>query len=169
MGSKKRKGRRDKEPVARKPGGTLLLSVVILLLTGLGSSIYLTHLHYVVHSGTKDVESFCAISEGFNCVTVATSEYSSFLGIPVAVWGLEFYVLALLAVALSGLGLWRVRRWDSLLFIAMGLSLPACAALAWISVSCINSVCISRWTETTNLSGGGQVASLIVRPVLAAL
>jgi protein-disulfide isomerase/uncharacterized membrane protein len=120
-----------------------VLSVVILLLTGLGSSIYLTHLHFVVHGGgTGEVQSFCAISEGFNCVTVATSEYSVFLGIPVAVWGLEFFALALLVVGLSGLGIWSVRRWDSLLFIAMTLSLPVCAALAWISVSCINSVCI---------------------------
>ena len=42
----------------------------------------------------------------------------------------------------GGLGLWRLRRWDSLVFWAMALSLPACGALAWVSVSCIQSVCI---------------------------
>jgi len=138
-----KKGKGSSAPLEQKPQGWLVLPMVLLLLVGLGTSAYLTHLHVKVHAaGGGDVQSFCAISEGFNCITVATSKYSVFLGIPVAVWGLEFFGLALLAVAMSGLGLWSVRRWDSLLFVATAVGVPACAILAWISVSCINSVCI---------------------------
>lgn len=138
---KKRQEKQDRGQGA--PRGWLALPLVLLLLTGLGSSVYLTYLHLEVHAaGGGEVQSFCAISEGFNCVTVATSEYSTFLGVPVAVYGMEFYLLGLAAVILSGIGLWSVRRWDSLLFVGMALSLPVCAGLFWVSISCIQSVCI---------------------------
>ncbi len=138
-----RKKKRSQQPRTDKPKRWVRLPVVLLLLTGLGSSIYLTQLHLEVHrSGGGDVQSFCAISEDFNCVTVATSEYSRVAGVPVAIYGLEFYLLGLAAVVLSTLGLWSVRRWDSLIFVGMALSLPVCALLFWVSISCIQSVCI---------------------------
>lgn len=130
------------DPVQRRRK-RLLVPTILLLLFGLGCSLYLGNLHLKVHGpGGQHVQSFCAISKGFNCVTVATSEYSIFLGIPVALYGIEFFVATLAMVIISAAGWWRVRAWESLLFLAMALSLPACGYLAWISVSCIESVCI---------------------------
>jgi protein-disulfide isomerase/uncharacterized membrane protein len=143
--SKKKAGRRaaGQKKAAAPRKGWLLYVTALLLLVGLGSSIYLANLHVQVHArGGGPVSSFCALSEGFNCVTVATSEYSVFLGIPVAIYGIEFFAVVLAVALLSGLGWWRLRRWDSLVFWATALSLPACGALAWISVSCIQSICI---------------------------
>lgn len=135
-------GRKKTDPEQRKRK-RLLVPTILLLLIGLGASLYLGNLHLKVHGpGGHQVQSFCAISKGFNCITVATSEYSSFLGIPVALFGVEFFVAGLAVVLLSAAGGWRVRAWDSLLFIGMVLSLPACGVLAWISISCIESVCI---------------------------
>jgi len=134
--------KKHQPPPSVQPPGWLVGTAVLLLLTGLGSSVYLMLLHLQVQASGSEVQSFCAISKSFNCVTVATSEYSVFLGMPVALYGLEFYVLALAAILLSGLRLWSVIRWDSLVFDALALSLPVCGLLAWISVSCIQSVCI---------------------------
>jgi len=115
----------------------------VLILLGLGLSLYLGHLYLSVHNpGHGPVESFCALSESFNCVTVATSEYSSFLGLPIALYGIEFFAASLAVLMLSTLGIWRVRRWDSLVFVAAGLGLPVCGLLAWISTSRIHSFCI---------------------------
>jgi protein-disulfide isomerase len=121
----------------------LLWPTVLLLLVGLGASLYLGNLHLEVHGPDgESVQSFCAINDDFNCVTVATSEYSSFLGLPVALYGIEFFLLALLAVLLSGRRAWRVKSWDSLIFDATLLALPVCGFLAYLSVTCIESICI---------------------------
>lgn len=121
----------------------LLFPIIILLVIGLASSIYLFHLYLLVHSPAgPPINTFCSISKGLNCVTVATSAYSSFLGIPIALWGLEFFGLAIITVFLSTLGFWRLRRWDSLLFWSTMCSLPICGLLAWISASRIHSFCL---------------------------
>lgn len=121
----------------------LLVPILLLLALGLAASIYLLRLHLQVHgAGGAQVQSFCAINENFNCVTVATSEYSVFLGLPVALYGVEFFALGLVGVLLSALGIWRVKAWDSLVFVGVTLSLPICAVLAYISITCISSICL---------------------------
>lgn len=53
-----------------------------------------------------DFKSFCAVSEGMNCETVALSSYSTLAGRPVSVWAVAGYAfMALLAL----LGLFRLR------------------------------------------------------------
>ncbi len=64
----------------------LLTSIVVLLTIGLAASVYLVNLYVEVHNESgQPVESFCAVSDGLNCVTVANSEYSTIAGVPVAV------------------------------------------------------------------------------------
>lgn len=115
----------------------------MLLLVGLGSSLYLGHLYLRVHRpGGGPVDSFCNINQAFNCVTVATSDYSTVLGLPIALLGIEFFAGALGLMLLSHVGVWGVRRWDSLLVLLCGPGLLACGVLAWISATYIHSFCI---------------------------
>lgn len=117
--------------------------ILVLLLCGLGSSIYLTDLYFKIQAVGSDVQSFCAINQSFNCVTVATSKYSVFLGIPISLYGVEYFSLAILLVLLGTLvKKLPLGRWDSLLFIASVCSLPACAILAYISATQIKSFCL---------------------------
>jgi len=115
----------------------------LFLVCGLVCSLYLGHLHLLVNSpGAGQVDSFCNINEAFNCVSVATSAYSSFLGLPIALWGIEFFALCLGIVLASAWGIWRIKRWDSLVFVLNAVGLIPCAILAWISAYKIYSFCI---------------------------
>jgi len=80
-------------------GRGFLLAVVVVSLLGLGSSVYLSILHWQVHNLPGHV-SFCAISEEVNCDTVSISKYSDLFGVPISTWGIFYYVL------LITLGLW---------------------------------------------------------------
>jgi protein-disulfide isomerase/uncharacterized membrane protein len=121
----------------------LAAPILLLLLIGLLSSAYLLHLFIKVRSqGAGNVDSFCAVSDTLNCVTVANSTYSTFLGLPIALFALEFFLLAVALVAVTLLKAWRLRAWDSLIFDLYALSLPVCGLLAWISATQIRSLCL---------------------------
>jgi uncharacterized membrane protein len=76
------------EPARWRPIAALVLSIA-----GLGVSIYLTAAHF---SGAKLA---CSDTGIVNCEKVTTSAQSYFLGVPVALWGLIFFV-AMVAVNL---------------------------------------------------------------------
>ena len=81
------------------PASSLALSVA-----GAGVSSYLTYEHY-----SASTTLACPENATLNCLKVTTSEWSSFLGIPVAVLGLVFFVgMAVLCLP----ALWRSpARW----------------------------------------------------------
>ena len=121
----------------------LALAVAALLCVGLASSIYLTHLYVQVHRpGANAVDSFCALSEKVNCVTVSNSSYSTVLGIPVSVYGLEYFTFALLLLVLGRVRSFPLRQWHSYLFLCSAASIPFCIALGYIATFVIRSVCI---------------------------
>ncbi|WP_238016080.1 vitamin K epoxide reductase family protein [Dactylosporangium sp. AC04546] len=70
-----------------------------LAVAGLGVSIYLTIEHF-----TSSTTLACPDTGALNCLKVTTSDQSKFLGIPVAVLGLLYFV-AMLVVSLPAL--WR--------------------------------------------------------------
>ena len=123
-----------------------LLAIVALVLLGIGfaSSIYLTNLYAQVTEAMNggSVDSFCNISEGVNCESVAASEYSAFLGVPISVYGLQYFGVAIALVLASLLRILPIRRWDSLLFTLSCTGVPVTIILGWISVSLIESVCV---------------------------
>jgi|GEM_PF-231956 len=129
----------------KRPSGKLAGIVLALLGTGFASSVYLTNLYVdateALQGGAK-LESFCNLSKGVNCETVAASEYSAFLGIPISVWGLEFFGLAIAIVLASHFRLLPLKRWDSLLFALSCIGVPVTVVLGYISVTVIQSVCI---------------------------
>ncbi|HUU03613.1 MAG TPA: vitamin K epoxide reductase family protein [Myxococcota bacterium] len=83
-------------------GREWLFALLALNFVGLGVAVYLSVLHWQVYNVPGHV-SFCAISEGMNCDTVALSRYSVALGVPVSTWGIMFYLL------LITLGVWGIR------------------------------------------------------------
>ena len=72
---------------------SLRVIVIVLCLVGAGLSALSLRSHYATTS-----TDYCALNETFNCDVVNRSQYSSFLGMPVAFIGLAGY-LVLLALA----------------------------------------------------------------------
>ncbi len=72
------------------------ICIPLLLLAGAGISLFLLFHHVKLTSGCQFLPSSCAINEQFNCDVVALSSYSQILGMPVAGYGLFFYLFCFL-------------------------------------------------------------------------
>ena len=137
---KRRKGRKaashtphlSYSPATRAPTPNAPRALILLILTFVGIALT-TYLSYTALFGTHP--AFC--SEGSGCDLVQSSRWATFLGIPMATWGLFTYlVLAALA--------WRLRTkprsWTPLLFIAVG-GFGVSAYLTVISIVEIEATC----------------------------
>ena len=114
--------------------------VASLALAGIFISLYLT-LYKIGVIG----ELSCSIG---SCETVNTSKWSSFLGLPVAAWGLFFYV-DVFAIALLG----TMPRFENEPLISLVLTAEAAvgvlfsAWLTYLELGVIHAICI--WCVTS--------------------
>lgn len=125
-----------REPLSR---GDLLLLVVLLAAAGIGDAAYLAYEWYLPAG-----QQVCDINPFINCTTVRLSVYSSFLGVPTALFGLAGFavllVLALLAFrGVERLGPWSVDRW-LLAFASLGAVLGL--GLTLIEIFVIGAICL---------------------------
>ena len=121
---------------------------------GLGVSVYLGFQH-AADAGA----SACSVSEVFNCDTVNRSEYSEFMGIPIAFIGAGFYAAVLVVSAAA------MRRPEShpraghTIFAGSLLGVAYSAFLAWASMQlgawCL--FCISLYGVNLILLGGSAL------------
>lgn len=77
------------KPKLVRPKVTKILYVASLLI--LINALIAGYLLYEFY--TLNPEAFCSINETFDCLTVAQTEYAVMFGVPVAMWGLGFYVV----------------------------------------------------------------------------
>ena len=124
----------------------------MLALCGATLSVILARLHARAHAGFS---SFCAISDVVNCDRVATSRFSVFLGLPVAVWGAFGYGVA---AVLAARALARARRGGAastgLLFAVAAVAVAASVALAIVSKAAIGAwclLCVASWVTAVAL------------------
>lgn len=78
-----RTGRTPASPRPRR----LPIVMAFLTLIGLAISLYLTVAHY-----SHEISPVCAENAAIDCAAVTSSEYSEFLGIPLPVLGMGFFV-----------------------------------------------------------------------------
>lgn len=83
----------------------LAISMIVASLSGMVAS-YLALKHHVTHAfaaklGIDIDPSFCNINSAFNCDVVNNSNYSTLAGLPVASYGLIFYLLVFLLSILA--------------------------------------------------------------------
>ena len=71
------------------------LRVVFLAFTGVLVSCYLLYHHVSVVGDFQTGPSLCNFGGYVNCEDVARSGFSTFLGVPVASWGILYYALLL--------------------------------------------------------------------------
>ena len=67
----------------------------ILALIGLALSIKLAMIYYSANYDQYALSSFCSINDFIDCDGVAKTNTSQFLGIPLAYWGILFYITVL--------------------------------------------------------------------------
>jgi protein-disulfide isomerase len=117
-----------------------LLAAAALSGAGIALSALLMRQHASAHAG---IASACNINDFVNCDRVATSAYSVFLGLPIALWGLLGYGL-LLILALVGLGTRRPHdSWPAgLLFLGAAGAAAVSVLLALLSELAIGALCL---------------------------
>ncbi|NHN57093.1 vitamin K epoxide reductase family protein [Calidifontibacter sp. DB0510] len=121
--------------VRRRPRWLAPASLALAVL-GLLVSAYLTFEHF-----TGSTTLACSDSGAVNCAKVTTSDWSRFLGMPVAVLGLAFFV-AMVVLCLPVV--WRrAPRWvDYLRLAAAGVGMVMVLYLVWAEFFKINAICL---------------------------
>jgi protein-disulfide isomerase/uncharacterized membrane protein len=117
--------------------------VIGLSLLGLLFSAVALYQHVVVTHGLATGPSFCNISRHINCDAVNASPWSLFLGLPVAAYGLLFYlgILGLVSLSGSGRSVSAHKAYEVVLFLSLVASLVS-LALFCISEFIIGALCL---------------------------
>lgn len=117
--------------------GTALISSILSILV----HSYLALTHYKIKFGLSEGKSLCNINATFNCDTVATSRYASFLDLPIASWGAATHFVLSLILILWFIGL--LKNPSRVLRIALLLS--AFIALISIVMGGISTLLLSTY------------------------
>ena len=113
---------------------------LVLSLTGLALSAYLTYVHY-------NLDALVCGTGG--CELVQTSEYSEMFGVPIALFGLLMFAVLAGAIVL------RAVRPDLAEYISTGIVMILVAAivywayLTWLELNVIHAVC--QWCVATSI------------------
>jgi uncharacterized membrane protein/protein-disulfide isomerase len=119
-----------------------LLTVVLAIVGSLVSALALYE-HVIFRAGLATGPSFCNLSQHINCEAVNASDWSLIFGLPIASYGLFFYIaiLGLLAVAGPNRGL-SDERANRVVFLGAALGSLASIALFAISEFIIGALCL---------------------------
>lgn len=120
--------------------GKALVATAVL---GAVLGVLSTYVHYRVRWSGGVYTSFCNVSEHVNCDDVVTSPYGIFLGVPVSIWAIGFYLLfAFVARRASGArSAERNRARADLLLLALG-GAAFSLYLAVVSVAVLGTICL---------------------------
>ena len=129
-------------PITRRTTIASVLALIVAL-AGAAVAVFLLREYITVTEGGLAEGLLCTGGAAFDCNAVAGSEHSTMLGLPVALWGLVFYIV------MSGLALATLlfRPAERAAAASLGL-LAGCVALvfdaylAWVMVARIGTVCL---------------------------
>jgi uncharacterized membrane protein len=109
--------------------------VALLALTGLFVALYLT-----LYKTGAIGEITCSLG---SCETVNTSRWSTLLGLPVAAWGLGFYIVTLIVAIVATQDRWADDRAPSVVLAALsGWGVLFSAWLTYLELFVIHAVCM---------------------------
>ena len=125
------------------------LTIQILAVIGLALSIKLACIYYTANYEQYALSSFCSINEFVDCDGVARSSVSQFWGIPLAYWGIFFYILVLFLTVVDKLKGFRFLKFLEVFkkpmayITTLGTIAFLCSmVLAGLSVFKIHKLCI---------------------------
>lgn len=114
----------------------------VVALIGLALSAYLTVEHF-----TSTAVLACPEGTTINCAKVTSSPWSVFLGVPVAVLGLAYFVAM---TALVTPVAWRRPRLDLVRIAGAGLGVVMVLYLIWVELFRVNALCL--WCTGVHLT-----------------
>ena len=121
----------------------ITLALFFFILVSIVLHAYLTSHYYPLRFGLGAAESMCNVGETFNCDAVAASSYSSFLDVPLSVWGLATNIVLLIMVLVFWLGLTdRVSDWKRWTLWVSALSALASVVMGVISLTQLTTYCL---------------------------
>lgn len=127
------------DSTSKKAGfGARVLPILVLALL---ISLYLLHHDLEIASGYQVGPSICSLNEIFDCDALSKSEYSKFMGLPVAMFGSIFYGILLLTAFFYRRPSDSEKLRSSILFLSFLALIPS-AYLAYISYAVLGKVCI---------------------------
>ena len=107
----------------------------LLALIGLFVALYLT-----MYKTGMIGEITCSIG---SCETVNTSRWSTFLGLPVAAWGLGFYIPALVVAIVGSSDRWADERGPALVMVGLsGWGVLFSLWLTYLELFVIHAICM---------------------------
>jgi uncharacterized membrane protein len=112
--------------------GTLVTTGLSVI--GLAVSVYLTIEHY-----TGSTTLACSDKGAVNCAKVTTSQWSHIGAIPVAVFGLVFFVAMTALCSPAG---WRVRQLDGVRIVAVVVGAVSVVYLVWVELFRVSAICL---------------------------
>ena len=125
------------------------LVVQILAFAGLLLSVKLACIYYVANYEKYALSSFCSINEFVDCDGAARSTVSQFWGIPLAYWGIFFYVTVLFMTVVDYFKKFRLLKFlevfkNPMSYISMlgTLAFVCSMVLAGLSIFKIHKLCI---------------------------
>jgi len=117
--------------------------IQLLALLGLVLSGVSLYEHTTLKYGLQMGKSFCNINAAFNCDAVNSSAWSEILGVPLAAWGIIFYLMMLLVSTLGfSSSLIGVAESGAVLFSFAFISSLFSIALFFISEFVVHSICL---------------------------
>lgn len=124
-----------------KQSRRLRIAFIALCALGLLLAADLQRVHVKVHTD-PDYSSYCTVSEAVDCEAVAASEKSVVAGLPVATWGIVFYLLIGAGALLGFRGHRRTTSWPyAFLTLATLLAVIGSGWLFYQSHFVIGSIC----------------------------
>ena len=122
-----------------KTSRNLLLAFAAL---GLGAASTSSYVHYQLLT-QQDYASFCDVNATVNCTQAYLSPYGSFWGVPVALFGVLFFALVLLLVAIGGRDKAPARdAIPAYVFAISTVGLAFILYLAWASYTQLHTFCM---------------------------
>jgi protein-disulfide isomerase/uncharacterized membrane protein len=109
----------------------LKLNVVLYLIAAAVAGYMVWH-HYELVNGEAGFASFCSINKTMNCDVVNASKYSEILGIPLATWGLAYYLFGMIISAIGARNAYYRR--EALLLLTLLSAGGVLASIASVAV-----------------------------------
>ena len=120
-----------------------LLLAILTTLCAIGVHLYLTQHFYGVKFGLAEGGSMCNVNEVLNCDAVTASNYSAFLGVPMALWGLATNLVLLYFLLVTRFNLTQDRAKTSrYTFMISAVTVIASVVMGLISVTAMHNLCI---------------------------
>ena len=145
-------------PVVHRPRW-LAPAALTLSVLGLLVAAYLTYEHY-----TGSTSLACSATGTIDCHKVTTSKWSMFLGLPVALLGLLYFV-ALTALCLPAVWRRTGRAMDHLRLVVAAVGLPMVLYLVWAELARIEAICL--WCTAVHVLTFVLIVVLAVGSILS--